>query len=319
MAIAPARAHGTFYGTVLAVEASKGEIVAARAKSATEPALTATYAVDAKTLSALKTGDALRATEDESTLPATLRDVVVATRGSGPTGGPASPVREVKQRAIGDPVPTQTLIDQDGKPLVLARYRGKDLIVGFIYTRCRDARECPLTTAKFGRLQSLLARRDVALLEVTLDPHYDTPAVLKKYARTFGADPARWTFAGGAQNDVLDLDAAFGLDPFADPSVGLIHSETLAIVDKTGVIRDLIYTSSWSPNEILAELDAIDGVASNPFQRFDLWLKRAAVATCGDSVAGFDGILDLAVVLAIFAATGYLLWRLGRAFFRTVG
>jgi len=299
---------------VLAVEASKGEAVVARTASKTEPAVTATYRIDPKQLGKLQPGDKIAATEDETTKPVTLDDVMIGLRGTSLTGGPASPVREVEQLAIGDKVPSARLVDQDGTTFAPARYRGQDLIVGFIYTRCRDARECPLTTAKVGQLQTMFAKRNVALLEVTLDPQYDTPAVLKRYAKGFGANPARWTFATGAPNDVLNFDAAFGLDPFADPSVGLIHGETLAVIDKTGAIRDLIYTNSWSPNEIAAELDSVDGVASNPFERFDLWLKRAAVAMCGDSVAGFDGILDLAVVLAIFAATGYLVWRLARAF-----
>jgi len=311
---AVARAHGTFHGTVLAVEASKGEAVVARSASKTEPGVTATYRIDPTQIGSLRPGDVIAATEDESTTPVTLDDVMIRARGTALTGGLASPVREVKQLAIGDEVPTTTLLDQDGRPFTLARYAGRDLIVGFIYTRCRDARECPLTTAKFGQMQAMFTKRDVALLEVTLDPQFDTPPVLERYARSYGANPARWTFATGAPNDVLNFDAAFGLNPFADPSVGLIHSETLAMIDKTGTIRDLIYTNAWSPNEIASELDSVDGVASNPFQRFDLRLKRAAVAVCGDSVAGFDGIVDLAVVLAIFAATGYLLWRLARAF-----
>jgi len=314
VAFVPAQAHGTFRGTVLAVEASKGEAVVARSASASEPAATSTYRIDPRQIGAIRPGDAIVATEDETTAPATLHDVMIGRRGAALTGGPASPVREVKQSAIGDALPVADLVDQDGKPFSTARYRGRDLVVGFIYTRCRDARECPLTTAKFGQMQAMFAKRDVALLEVTLDPQYDTPAVLAKYARSYGADRARWTFATGAPDDVLNFDAAFGLNPFADPKVGLIHSETLAVIDKTGTIRDLIYTNAWSPNEIASELDAMDGVASDPFERFDLWLKRAAVAVCGDSVAGFDGILDLAVVLAIFAATGYLLWRLARAF-----
>ncbi len=37
---------------------------------------------------------------------------------------------------------------------------------------------------------------------------------------------------------------------------------------------------------------------------------------CGNSVAGFSGLADLAVVLAIFAAFGYLLYRLARSFFK---
>ncbi len=309
-----ADAHGAFRGTVLAIQASKGTAIVERDKTAEEAGVTAPYRIDAASLAKLHPGDRIAATEDESAKPSILRDVMIDANTTAP-----SAVREVNQLAIGDKVPRTTLVDQDGRPFTLARYLGKNLVVGFIYTRCRDARECPLTTSKFGQMQTMFAKRGVGLLEITLDPQYDTPAVLKRYATTFGADPARWTFAPGAPNDVLDVDAAFGLDPFADPTVGLIHTETLAIVDKTGTISDLIYTNAWTPHEIGAELDRLDGIATNPFETLDLWLKRAAVAACGDSVAGFDGILDLAVVLAIFAAAGYLLWRIYRAFGRAIG
>ncbi len=309
-----AEAHGAFRGTVLTVEASKGLAIVERDKTAQEPGATAAYRMDPASLAKIHAGDRIAATEDESAKPSVLRDVMIDANATAP-----SAVREVSQLAIGDKVPSTTLVDQDGKPFTLARYLGENLVVGFIYTRCRDARECPLTTSKFGQMQGLFAKRKVGLLEITLDPQYDTPAVLKKYATSFGADPARWTFATGAPNDVLDVDAAFGLDPFSDPTVGLIHSETLVVVDKTGTIHDLIYTGSWTPNEIASELDGLDGIATNPFETLDLWLKRAAVSMCGDSVAGFDGILDLLVVLAIFAAAGYLLWRIYRAFGRAVG
>ena len=60
------------------------------------------------------------------------------------------------------------------------------------YTRCQDPRMCPLISAKFNALQHRIGTRKVHLVEVTLDPSYDRPAVLTRYAKAFGADPARW-------------------------------------------------------------------------------------------------------------------------------
>lgn len=310
----PSAAHGAFRGIVLAVQAGKGEAVIAHDKSADEPAGTATYRIDAATLAKLHDGDRVAAVEDESTKPSTLRDVMIESAAEL-TNGPVSPIRNVKQLAVGDKAPGQTLVDQAGKQFTLARYAGKYLVLGFIYTRCRDARECPLTTAKFAELQKTFAKDDdVRLLEVTLDPGYDTPAVLAKYGTSYAFDPAKWTFAGGDQENVLDFDAAFGLNPFADPTVGLIHGETLAIVDPSGVVRDLIYTSSWNPDEVSSDIASFKGKASNPIAQLDLWLSRSAVAMCGNSVNGFDGFFDLLVVIVICCAIAWLFWRLYRAF-----
>ena len=117
---------------------------------------------------------------------------------------------------------------------------------------------------------------------------------------------------------MLNFDAAFGLDPFTQPDGTLIHGEALAIIDRTGTIRNLVYTNSWSPQEIVAELDAIDNKASNPIARFDLWLSQAAVAVCGNRVAGFSGFSDLIVVLVIVAAFGRIFWRVYRAITRAM-
>jgi protein SCO1/2 len=226
------------------------------------------------------------------------------------TPGPA--MREVTVLQVGDKVPQTTLVDQTGARFTFAKYLGQNLVVAFIYTRCPDQRECPLTSAKFGGLQQQLRGRDVHLIEMTLDPQFDTPAVLARYATVYGADPARWTFGTGKVDDVLNVDAAFGVDPFVDPRFGLIHSETLAMIDRRGTIRDLIYTNAWRPAEIISELDGLDNRAQNPIARLDLWLSKAAVAVCGSGVAGFSGFADLLVVLALFGGFGWLFWRLYR-------
>jgi hypothetical protein len=59
----------------------------------------------------------------------------------------------------------------------------------------------------------------------------------------------------------------------------------------------------------------MNGIASNPLARLNLWLSEKATAICGNSVAGFSGLTDLAVMIAIFAALGYLTYRLARKIF----
>jgi cytochrome oxidase Cu insertion factor (SCO1/SenC/PrrC family) len=227
---------------------------------------------------------------------------------------PPGLLHNVRQLQVGDKVPQTPLVDQHGVTFTLSKYLGSDVLLAFIYTRCRDRRECPLTSAKFRELQDSVRGRPVHLIEATIEPRYDSPHVLDRYGLRYGADASRWTFATGESNNVLDFAAAFGVNPFADPRVGLIHSETLAVIDRSGTIRDLIYTNAWSPNEVVAELDALDRRASNPIALADLWLSRAAVAICGNSVAGFDGFVDLLVVIAIFAALTWVFWRLYRWF-----
>ena len=71
------------------------------------------------------------------------------------------------------------------------------MVVSFVYTRCRDARMCPLVAAKFARMQRQLRGTPIRLVTVTLDPGYDTPRVLARYGAAYGADPARWLLVTG--------------------------------------------------------------------------------------------------------------------------
>ena len=78
------------------------------------------------------------------------------------------------------------------------------------------------------------------LIEVTLDPSFDSPPVLARYGQTFGADATRWSLLTGRASDVRDLMDSFGLSSIADGSANFIHDDELAVVAPDGRIRDLI-------------------------------------------------------------------------------
>jgi protein SCO1/2 len=266
----------------------------------------------------LAVGDRFSGTADSDTGPPSLSAVRVVGRRSI-TGSEAArladappALREVKHLAVGDAVPDTRFVDQRGKPFSLRDLRGRSVVLAFVYTRCSDARECPLVSAKFALLQRKLAGQPVHLVEVTLDPSYDTPPVLARYGKQFDADPARWTLATGDPQRVLDFAAQFEVTAFPDQRVGLIHDERTVLIDPSGVIRNTIGEGAWAPDEIVAELAAERGLASDPLQRLNLWLSSAAVAVCGNSVESFSGFSDLLIVLAIFGGVGYFFWRIAR-------
>jgi cytochrome oxidase Cu insertion factor (SCO1/SenC/PrrC family) len=266
----------------------------------------------------LRPGARIDAIVDTDTVPWTLSQVRVV--GSAPITGAARPVdaapeplHVVRALSTGDVLPSPPLVDQRGAPFAFRDLRGRWIVLAFVYTRCSDARECPLISAKFHALQERLRSAPVHLVEVSLDPSYDRPAVLARYGRKFGADPARWSLVTGDRRAVLDFAAQFQVSAFPDPRVGLIHTERTVLVDPAGVIRDTIDEVAWSPAEIVADIDHDRGIAANPIARLNLWLSSAAIAICGNSVAGFSGFSDLLIVIAIVGAGGYALWRLARA------
>jgi len=225
-------------------------------------------------------------------------------------------LRTVQAVKVGQHIPDGAFVDQSGKPFSLASLRGRSFVMAFVYTRCRDARECPLVSAKFHQLQERTKPSELSLVEVTVDPAFDTPAVLAKYAKTYEADPSRWTFLTGDPQTVSDYALRFGVTAFADRRAGMIHTESTIIVDANGRIRQMIDEAGWSPDEIVAEVRNNQQQSSNPIARLNLWLSAAAVAVCGNSVAGFSGFADLLIVFAIFGVTGFILYRIGRALAR---
>jgi protein SCO1/2 len=134
-------------------------------------------------------------------------------------------------------VPQFSLIDQDGKPFTNQSVSGKVWVADFVFTRC--AGPCPTMTAKIAELAHAIDHPDVRFVSFSVDPEYDTPAVLKDYASRFGADHARWTFVTGDRQQIFSL-AQEGMKITALPADAdnvIIHSEKFVLIDGDGMIR----------------------------------------------------------------------------------
>ena len=310
-------------GLVLGTVPAKGEVIVRHDAMLGNPAGIATFRVlPPSAVHTLHIGESIAATADTDETPWTLESIT-STGSEQVTGAaPAQPdagysvLRNVHHVAVGEFAPAADFLDQRGRPFSLGSLHGQMVVMAFIYTRCKDGRACPLISAKFHTLQQKLLGRPVHLVEVTLDPAFDRPRVLKAYGAAFGSDPARWTLATGDPNTVLDFAAQFDVTAFPDERIGLIHPERTVIIDQYGTIRELIDEASWSPDEVVATIDHDQHLASNPFERLNLWLSAAAVAVCGNSVAGFSGFTDLITVVGISLFFGFLLWKLGRTIAR---
>ena len=317
----PASAHeSSMRGLVLGVLPASGRVVVRHDALLGSPAGISTFRVmPASRAKTLRIGSTIEAIADGDATPWTLESVRVVGSAQAVTGiaagAPAAAsdvLRDVHHVAVGEFVPATDFADQRGQPFSVRSLHGEMVVMAFVYSRCRDARECPLISAKFHALQEKFRGSPVHLVEVTLDPAYDVPAVLARYGKAFGADASRWTFATGDPERVLDFAAQFGVTAFPDERVGLIHPERVAIIDQYGTIRELIDEGAWSPDEIVATVEHDRRLASNPFERLNLWLSSAAVAICGNSVASFSGFSDLLVVIGIVVFFGFVFWRLAR-------
>lgn len=117
-------------------------------------------------------------------------------------------------REIGEPLPAFTLLDQTGRAVPASRFRGKQVVLNFIFTRCPIATMCPAATLRMSQLQVAAREADVEDLElvsVSLDPEYDTPGVLRDYAEARGLDTSNWSFLTGPDAAVRHLLVQLGV------------------------------------------------------------------------------------------------------------
>jgi len=147
---------------------------------------------------------------------------------------------------IGEALPEFRLTDQTGARVTPAALRGSVVAIDFIYTRCPLPDVCPRLSANFAALQRRFHDRAVILLSVTVDPDYDTPAVLAAYARRWAADPARWRLLTG---DIAALAAALGEVYWTDEgSIG--HNSTTTILDRAGRIAAMVEGSNYRIDQL---------------------------------------------------------------------
>jgi len=95
--------------------------------------------------------------------------------------------------------------------------KGRTVAIELIYTTCQFA--CPLETARLAQVQTLLGERmgkDIFFYSISIDPAHDTPAVMKAFAKKFGAGPG-WTFLTGKAEDIELLSRKLGLYSKPDP------------------------------------------------------------------------------------------------------
>jgi len=163
----------------------------------------------------------------------------------------------------GDEVPDFALVIQNGKRVNFRQYRGRAVLLTFIYTRCPLPDYCPLMTDHFQDIAKAL-ESDPALsgktqlLSISVDPEYDTPKVLSEYAATHQADTRHWDFASGSKEEVKRMATFFGMRYWRDGDQ-VIHSLRTAIVGPDGKLVKLYRGNEWKPDELATELRKLAG------------------------------------------------------------
>lgn len=157
-------------------------------------------------------------------------------------------------------VPDFSLVERSGRPLGRADLAGAPWFADFVFTRCSGT--CPLLSARMAELQRRVGD-GVRLVSISVDPAYDTPAVLSEYAGRFGASPDRWLFVTGEVTAVRRLVAeGFRLSVVqkegAEGDGAITHSDRIALIDRDlRIRRHYIGTEKGWIEEALRDLERL--------------------------------------------------------------
>ena len=193
-----------------------------------------------------------------------LNDVVI-TRPAEPSAlnfGPNGLEIKAKPATLlpGEEVPDFKVTLQDGKPAKLSDYRGKLVVLTFIYTRCPLPNFCPLMDRKFGelaaRLQPLPKADQVRLLSVSFDPEHDTPAVLASHAKSRGAKMPLWTYAVASHEELGKFGPKLGL-MYGPTEKEIMHNLSTAVIGPDGKLIRLDYGTAggaWTADDMMGTI-----------------------------------------------------------------
>lgn len=161
----------------------------------------------------------------------------------------------------GDTLPAFSLTDQNGKSITAETFRGRPLVLTFIFTRCAVPNFCPLMTSHFSELQNLI-KSDIDgaakthLLSITLDPDFDTSQILKEYGAHSNEDPNVWSLASGDPKEIDALTQAFSVYRQTEGGT-LSHGLATALVSSDGKIVKIWRGNAWTPGEVIQEIRAV--------------------------------------------------------------
>jgi len=153
--------------------------------------------------------------------------------------------------------PDLPLINQEGATIHLADFKGKAVLVTFIYTRCPMPTFCPRLSSQFAKIHDALKKtpddyRRTHLLSISFDPKYDSAPVLRKYGLAYlDNDPtgfAHWEFASTTPADLHKLAEAFGLD-YLEEGNQISHTMVVALIAPDGTIVRY-WANEWTTAEL---------------------------------------------------------------------
>jgi protein SCO1/2 len=174
---------------------------------------------------------------------------------------------------VGEAVPNFAFVNQNGRRVHIADYRGKTLLITFFYTRCPLNDYCPRMNGNFAAVNKDLRNTPelydkTHLLSISFDSEHDTPAVLRSYGGAYTQRYSRedfrhWEFVTAPEREMKDIADFFAVFYEKDGD-RITHSLSTAVVGPDGEIKAWYPGNHWRPEELLTAVREATTASSEP-------------------------------------------------------
>ena len=209
----------------------------------------------------------MRRCVERGLLLAALTAITAASAADGASALDEQQALRASQAVLGSSVPEHTLLDTQGRPLRLSSYRGKPLLVSFIYTGCFQI--CPTQTrALHEAVKGLDARfgpQQYNIVSIGFNQPFDSPTAMRAFAAQHFIDRSNWAFLSPPPATVDPLTRDFGFSYAATPA-GFDHLLGVTIVDAQGRIHTQVLGDRLNAAQLGEPLRELLGAAPLPQQ-----------------------------------------------------
>lgn len=240
--------------------------------------------------------------------------------------GPEESLR-ISQAAVGRLAPDVLLRDTEGLEVRLSSFRGKPLVIGFIYTACISS--CPMILERLATAlpvaRKAMGEDSFSVIIIGFDVARDTPERMRAYARERGVSMDDWQFLSGDLTEMAVLTEALGFVYFQSPK-GFDHISQLTILDKEGRVHTQVYGDQFDTPLLVGPLKSMILGTPTPFASLeDLWRKVRWYCTVYDPagdryrfeygifISFFVGATVIIGVLVFLVRNWWRIWRNSRA------
>ena len=161
----------------------------------------------------------------------------------------------ISQSVIGQSVGDHVLLDRQERPTPLSRYRGKPLVVSFIYTACFEV--CPTTTRNLQKTLDVavttLGPDRFNVVSIGFNQPFDSPQALRTFAHQYGIRLPNWEFLSPAPAIVDEVTRNFGFS-YVATAAGFDHLNQVTIVDAEGKIVRQVYGEKFTAEDLVEPL-----------------------------------------------------------------